>query len=216
MKNNGKCPYEILYEDHDVLVVYKKRNVFSIRTLDKKTFSHNLYHYLHEYLLKKSENLFIVHRLDYETSGVMVFAKSFEVKERLQKCFEEHQVGRYYEAVIKENIPLNQDFTVKQFLEEKGTRVLVNDEKNGKEAITHLHSQNAIQIGTALKIEIETGRRNQIRLAIHSLGYTLLGDTRYSHNEAKRMYLNEYKLVFPKEADLLQSVFEVAPLWIIL
>ena len=216
MKNNDKCPYEILYEDQDVLVVYKKRNVFSIRTLDKKTFSHNLYHYLHDYLAKKKESLFIVHRLDYETSGVMIFAKSFATKEKLQKSFEEHSVSRYYEAVVKEDVPLGKDFLVKQYLGEIGMKVIVSDEKTGKEAITHLHAQNKIQIGTALTIEIETGRRNQIRLAIQSLGLTLLGDTRYSHSEAKRMYLNEYKLAFPEELGLKQNVLEVQPLWIIL
>lgn len=138
------------------------------------------------------------------------------MKEKLQKSFEEHTVSRYYEAVVKEDVPLGKDFLVKQYLEEVGMKVVVSDEKTGKEAITHLHAQNKIQIGTALAIEIETGRRNQIRLAIQSLGLTLLGDTRYSHNEAKRMYLNEYKLVFPKELGLKQNVFEVQPLWIIL
>lgn len=214
MDLSNKCPYLILYEDDDVLVVYKKRDVFSIRTLDKKTFNHNLYHYLKLYLAKKRENLFIVHRLDYETSGVMVFAKKPEVKERLQKCFEERSVLRYYEAVVAEKVPLGEKKDVKQYLEEKGSVVFASDSSHGKEAITHIEAHNPIQIGTALAIQIETGRHNQIRLALVAAGYTLLGDKRYAHNEAKRMYLNAYKLVFPASSLLKQTSFETTPLWL--
>jgi 23S rRNA pseudouridine1911/1915/1917 synthase len=214
MTNNSKAPYEIVYEDEDIIVVYKKRDVFSIRTDDKKTFSHNLYHYLRGYLQKKKENIFIVHRLDYETSGVMVFAKKPEIKEKLQGCFIDHTVGRYYEAVVKEKIELGQEYHVDQWVKEEGNHVVVGTKEDGKEALTDIKANNYIQIGTALAIGIGTGRHNQIRLAIHSLGYTLIGDKRYSHDEAKRMYLNEYKLVFPAESGLKQLTFETEPLWL--
>ncbi len=214
MKKSDKCPYEIIYEDKDIIVVYKKKDVFSIRTTDKKTFAHNLYHYLREYLIKKDESIFIVHRLDYETSGVMIFAKSGQMKQKLQDCFKNHQVERHYEAVIKEKIPLNKTYRVKQYLSMYGKGVIVSNEKEGKEAITNITSINYTNIGTAVDITIETGKHNQIRLAIQHLHLTLLGDKRYSHDEAKRMYLNEYKLVFPTELGLAQSVFETAPLWI--
>jgi 23S rRNA pseudouridine1911/1915/1917 synthase len=214
MDLNDKCPYAILYEDESVLAVYKKRNVFSIRTLDKATFSHNLYHYLKLYLAKKKEDIFIVHRLDYETSGIMVFAKSLAMKEKLQGYFETRQVGRYYEAVVKENVPLGEKKDITQYLEEKGSNVFPSDASHGKEAITHILAHNRIQIGTALAIQIETGRHNQIRLAIQAAGYTLLGDKRFAHNEAKRMYLNAYKLVFPSESGLKQTTFETTPLWL--
>lgn len=213
MKN---APYQILYEDEEILVVYKQRDVFSIRTKDKKTFSHNLYHYLYLYLKEKGENLFVVHRLDYETSGVMIFAKNKAMKEKLQKCFEERKVERYYEAVIKEKIELGTKHYVLQYLSdgENGTKVQVVDEKTGKDAITHIQAHNYIQIGTALNINIETGRRNQIRIAIYSLGYTLLGDKRYSNNENKRMYLNSYALVFPSNLGLKENEFITKPLWL--
>ena len=213
MKN---APYQILYEDEEILVVYKQRDVFSIRTKDKKTFSHNLYHYLYLYLKEKGENLFVVHRLDYETSGVMIFAKNKAMKEKLQKCFEERKVERYYEAVIKEKIELGTKHDVLQYLSdgENGTKVQVVDEKTGKDAITHIQAHNYIQIGTALNINIETGRRNQIRIALYSLGYTLLGDKRYSNNENKRMYLNSYALVFPSNLGLKENEFITKPLWL--
>lgn len=209
-------PYSIVYEDDEILTVYKNRDVLTIRTKDKKTFSHNLYHYLYLYLQKKGERLFIVHRLDYETSGLLVFAKSEEMKEKLQKAFEERKVIREYEAVIKEKIPLHESFTVRMYLSdgENGRKVIKTTKEEGKEANTNLVSTNYIQIGTALKINIYTGRRNQIRLAIHELGYTLLGDKRYSSDENKRMYLNSYHLVFPSEIGLKKNEFYISPLWV--
>lgn len=209
-----KCPYSIIYEDNTVLVVYKKRDVFTLRTNDKRTFSHNLYHYLHDYTAKKNERIFIVHRLDYETSGIIIFAKSYQVKETLQKAFENREVTRDYEAVIKEKIPLNKTYHVEQYLEKIGFSVVVSTPEKGKLAITDIESTNYINIGTVLKIRISTGRRNQIRLAINSLKLTLLGDKRYSNDEAKRMYLNEYHLGFKPETGLAQLDFKTDPLWI--
>ncbi len=210
------APYVLLYEDDEILTVYKNRDVLSIRTKDKKTYSHNLYHYLHLYLEGKNERLYIVHRLDYETSGVMIFAKSESMKEKLQKCFEERKVTRCYEAVIKEKIPLHEKRKVRMYLLDKGngTKIESSDEEHGKEAITYIESMNYIQIGTALDIRIETGRRNQIRMALQHVGYTLLGDKRYAHDENKRMYLNSYGLIFPEELGLKKNRFIVEPLWI--
>ena len=64
MKEHQKCPYVVLYEDEDVLCVYKKQNVFTVKTDDKRTFTHNLYYYLKKDVLKKEEELFVLHRLD--------------------------------------------------------------------------------------------------------------------------------------------------------
>lgn len=209
-----QCPYSILYEDNSILVVYKQRNVFTIRTNDKYTFTHNLYHYLYLYLKKKNENIYIVHRLDYETSGILIFAKNLEMKNYLQSLFEERKVQRYYEAVIKEKIPLNYQKEVRMTLNIKDNGKVIKD-NDGKEAITILQASNYIQIGTALKIEIKTGRKNQIRMAINEEGFTLIGDKRYSNNIDKRMYLNAYHLILPKDDKLKENEFYVKPLWLI-
>lgn len=207
----------ILYEDRDIIVIYKPYHLLTIRTDDKKTFTYNAYHFLKERQLTRHEGLFIVHRLDFDTSGILVFAKSAAVKERLQSIFEARQVKRYYEAVIKEKIPLGKEYLVKQYLAmNKSHQVYVTKDKTlGKEAITSIKANNYINIGTALDIEIFTGRRNQIRIAISSLKLTLIGDKKYSDDVAKRMYLNAYKLVFPEEAKLKKTTFEVKPLWLV-
>lgn len=216
MKIDKQPPYVIVFEDKQLLVVYKRREVFTIHTEDKKTWHHNLYYYLGQYLKKKGESLFIVHRLDFETSGLVVFAKSLDIKRRLQQAFVQHKVLRQYEAVVKEDLSPYYSVEIQQKLLEKGEKVVpVSFDEEGKLSITHVTYKNKIQIGSALAIEIETGRKNQIRLALSSLGLTLIGDKRYSHDEAKRMYLNAYRIVFPEECFLEQRVFETEPLWIL-
>ncbi|MFA6620700.1 MAG: RNA pseudouridine synthase [Bacilli bacterium] len=214
MRNNPNAPYYVIYEDAEALVVYKKRDVLSVATLDKKTYTHNLLAYLGHYAKEAREQVYLVHRLDVETSGLMIFAKSKEMQEKIKACFEARTVQRFYEAVIKEALPIGKTYDVKQYLAEEGMHVVVSDAEHGKEALTHIEVANPIQIGTALKIQIETGRKNQIRLALHSLGFTLLGDKRYSGNDAKRMYLNAYRLVFPKESGLKILDFASDPLWL--
>jgi 23S rRNA pseudouridine1911/1915/1917 synthase len=214
MRNNPKAPYYVVYEDAEALVVYKKRDVLSVATLDKKTYTHNLLAYLGHYAKEAHEQVYLVHRLDVETSGLMIFAKNKEMQEKIKACFEARTVQRYYEAVVKEALPTGKTYDVKQYLAEEGMHVIVSDAEHGKEALTHIEVANPIQIGTALKIQIETGRKNQIRLALHSLGLTLLGDSRYSGNDAKRMYLNAYRLLFPKESGLKVLDFTSDPLWL--
>ncbi|MFA6861173.1 MAG: RNA pseudouridine synthase [Bacilli bacterium] len=211
---NDKAPFEVIYEDMDIIAVYKKRNVFSVATEDKKTYTHNLFYYLRSDLKKNHQEVYLVHRLDYETSGVMVFAKNVKTQSLLKKSFEDRTVIREYEAVIKEKLPLHEKHHVVLYLDEEGMTVKVTDNDHGKDAITDIESINYINIGTALKINIMTGRRNQIRLALQSLNYSLLGDKRYSNCEAKRMYLNCYHLSFPKELGLKQNDFAFIPLWI--
>lgn len=208
-----KAPYSIIYEDEEIIVVYKERDVLTIRTNDKATYAKNLYHYIYLYLRKKNEKPYIVHRLDYETSGLIIFAKNGKMKQLLQDSFKRREVKRFYEAVIEERIEPNIHYDVIQKLSNNGNRVSVSDD--GKEAITHITSRNQIQIGTVLDISIETGRRAQIRMAISSLNYHLLGDNKYSMSTAKRMYLNAYKLILPNTLPLMRHEFYVKPLWLI-
>lgn len=210
--NNSKAPYEVVYSDSDVLVVYKKRDVLSVKTADKKTFCHNLYYYLKNDELKNGENLFVVQRLDFENSGLMLFARNENIQKKLQEAFTLHQVERDYEAVIKEPVEPGKTFHVEMRIADNGSEAF--ESENGKLSISDIEAVNPIQIGTAVRIKIATGRHNQIRLAIKKLGFTLVGDKRYSHDDAKRLYLNSYSLTFPSSVGLKVAHFEVTPLWI--
>lgn len=210
-----KAPYSIVYEDENILVVYKERNLFSVMTDDVKTRHHNLYFYLQCYTRQKQEKVFVCHRLDFETSGLMVFAKQESLAHLIRLSFEERTVERRYEAVVREKLSPDFHETVRQFLSENQSYLVYSDEEKGKEAVTIISYANPIQIGTALDIRIETGRKNQIRMALSTLGLTLIGDTRYAKDDAKRMYLNAYSLSFPLTLGLKQNTFSTTPLWII-
>lgn len=207
--------FEILYQDDDVIAVLKKSGVLTIGTL--KDSEHNLYHYVREYANLHRQKVFIVHRLDKDTSGIVLFAKSYALKEKIQKAFENREVVRKYEAVVREKLPLGMEKKVVQFLfyDKRSGRVFTTDDrKKGLDAITYVKTNNLLDIGTALDINIETGRQNQIRLALHSLHYTLIGDEKYAHDTSKKMLLNEYYLELPKYLNLRKTVFETRPLWL--
>ena len=207
--------FDILYQDRDVIAVSKKSGMLTIGT--PKDPDHNLYHYVREYANLHRQKVFIVHRLDKDTSGIVLFAKSYELKEQIQKAFENREVIRKYEAVVREQLPLDIEKKVVQYLfyDKRSGRVFVTDDrKKGLDAITHIRTSNYLDIGTALDIDIETGRQNQIRLALHSLHYTLIGDEKYAHDSSKKMLLNEYYLELPKYLPLKNHVFETRPLWL--
>jgi len=208
----NRAPFQPIYQDEKILVVAKKDNVLTVATKDPKTYHQNLLAYLRKDF---PGSVYPVHRLDYETSGLLIFARDRETQNELKECFLHRTVRRFYEAVVKERLPLHESFEVHQLLEEKPNGKVVLDPVLGKEAITQVTTSNAIQIGTALKIEIETGRKNQIRMALAAMGWTLLGDTRYGKDEPrKRMYLNAYRLSFPSTISLSCRDFSLPPLWL--
>ena len=209
--------FEILYQDKDVIAVLKKSGMLTIGTDKDK--EHNLYHYVREYCNLHRQKVYIVHRLDKDTSGIVLFAKSYEMKEQIQKAFENREIIRRYEAVVREELPLGVHKKVVQYLffDKRSGRVFVTDDKNkGLDAITHVTTSNRQDFGTVLDISIETGRQNQIRLALHSLHYTLIGDEKYAHDFAKKMVLNEYYLGLPEYLPLKKHVFETNPMWLVL
>lgn len=210
-----KLKFDIIYEDKQIIVVYKKSGLLSIATNDGDL--HNLYHYVRDYVNSKKEKIFIVHRLDKDTSGLMIFAKNFKMKEMLQRCFEDHTVIRKYECVVKEKLEIGKQFKVDQylFLDRKSNMVFqTSDRKKGKEAITEFKVSNYINLGTVLDVNIITGRQNQIRVALASSNLTLVGDRKYSQDNTDRMLLNAYYLAFPKSIPLKQYEFKKECFWL--
>lgn len=207
--------FPLIYEDKKILVAEKRAGLLTIATDKEK--EKTLYHQVRSYANLHREKIFIVHRLDKDTSGLVLFAKSIPMKEKLQKAFEEHRVKRYYEAVVREKIPLGTTKRIVQYLYYDRASGLVRttkDKKFGKEAVTIYTADNALDIGTALRIEILTGRQHQIRLALRDLGLTLIGDQKYAHDKAKRMLLNEYELVLPESLGLKERCFALTPSWL--
>lgn len=213
--SNRSLPFDLsrslFYEDRDLLVVYKPAGVLTIKD-DKGGF--NLYSVLYEHVQKegvRNQKLFVVHRLDKDTSGLLVFAKNIQTKNLLQACFEQHVVERRYEAVTKgKAIPVGKTARLEiSLLEDKHHNVFAVEKGRGKECLTYAACLAQKNGYSYLDVSLVTGRRNQIRLSLANIGMPILGDNKYGGEKAKRMYLNAYLLEFPSGVGLKQTRFEI-------
>lgn len=202
----------LVYEDKDLLVVNKPAGLLTIR--DEKN-GPNLYSQLYGYVMSegtRGARLFVVHRLDKDTSGLLVFAKNVRTKAVLQQGFEQGVVVRKYEAVCHGTVlPLGVTKRLKSYLfQDKGHNVFLASAGRGKICLTDaccLATQNGLSY---LDIQIQTGRRNQIRLTLAGIGMPVVGDRKYGiKDKSPRMMLNAYRLAFPKAMGLRQSEFEL-------
>ncbi len=188
-----KNKIDIIYEDDEVIVCNKRCNQLTIGK-DYNDFN-SLYHDVYEYVHRKNGGrIFVVHRLDKDTSGIIIFAKTGTVKEKLQTIFEKHQIERKYEAVVEGK--MKGKGTIKVNLsEDKFHNVFVT--KKGVEAITKYKVLKIKDNRSLLDIELVTGKRNQIRASLSFLGHTIIGDKKYNGIKNSRLLLNAYKLAFP-------------------
>jgi 23S rRNA pseudouridine1911/1915/1917 synthase len=185
----------ILYEDKDIIVVFKPYHMLSVADLNNK--NNTLYYKLSEYVKAKNKKakIFIVHRIDYDTAGIMVFAKSKEAKETLQKNWQ-HTKREYY-ALVHGNVKDKE--TLKFYLKENGKMLVYVTKKDNyaKEAITHYEKISVKNNISLVTITIETGRKNQIRVSFKEIGHPILGDLKYGKkDDYNHLYLYASKLGF--------------------
>ena len=203
-KNNASLPFDILYEDMHIIVVNKPSGLLTIAT-DKER-SETLYHKVREYLKVKNKNakVFIVHRLDKDTSGVVLLAKDEETKNMLQDGWNSN-AHRSYVAVVHGKLKNKSDRCI-QYLKETKTN-LVYVSKDGLEAITNYNVVKENDKYTLVAIDIETGRRNQIRVLFNSMGNPIVGDKKYfiKKDNEKRLYLhaNRLQVYYPHKREVM-------------
>tara|TARA_A100001388_G_scaffold50515_1_gene34036 strand:- start:1821 stop:2684 length:864 start_codon:yes stop_codon:yes gene_type:complete len=169
---------EIIFEDDDILVVEKPAGLLSVAT--NKMESDTLHSRCLDYIRTKHHSnwCYIVHRLDRETSGIMIFALSKQNKEYLQEQFAERSIYRTYFALVEGKLPRKHGTEIEWLLEDKNLRVkkVKPNTKSSKEAITHWEVVKENQSTSLVRIAIDTGRRHQIRMAMKSLGSPVVGD----------------------------------------
>lgn len=191
-----KKKLNIIYEDKDIIVVDKEAKLLTIATDKEK--EKTLYHYVLEYVhdKHKSNKIFIVHRLDKETSGLVLFAKNPKTKNYYQDNWN-NITKRYYQAVLEGKVK-DKSKTIKSYItENKEFKSYSTDAKHGKEAITKyelVESKNNLSL---VNIEILSGRKNQIRVHMSEMGNPIVGDKKYGAktNLYKRLALHANKLV---------------------
>ena len=169
---------KILFEDEYIIVVNKQAGLLSVST--DKMEPDTLHSRVVDYLKSNDEKswAFIVHRLDRETSGVMIFAKHKRNKEYLQEQFANRQVHRVYHALV-EGKPESNNGTIREWLlEDKFLRVKAvnSNHPQAREAITHYSIQDFDEFASLVQLTIETGRRHQIRVGLANLGTPVIGD----------------------------------------
>jgi tRNA pseudouridine32 synthase/23S rRNA pseudouridine746 synthase/23S rRNA pseudouridine1911/1915/1917 synthase len=170
----------VLYEDHDILVIDKTNGLLTIST-DKIT-EDTAYYLLNEYVRKgnsKSKNrIFIVHRLDRDTSGIIVFAKTETAKRYLQS--EWANFKKKYYAVIHGTLAKKEDIIVSYLAENSIHKMYsVNDPKKGKLAQTGYKVLKESEDFSLLEIDLLTGKKNQIRVHLAEKGCPVAGDKKY-------------------------------------
>ena len=188
---------DILYEDKYFIAVNKKRGLLTIATkLEKEK---TLYHQVSEYVKKqhKSNKIFIIHRLDKDTSGIILFAKNYEIKDKMQSSW--NNVKRKYIALVEGKVKKEHDI-IKSYIAETKTlkSFSTKDSKKGKLAITEYQKIQENKEYTMLEINILTGRKNQIRLHLSDIGNPIVGDKKYNakKNPIRRMCLHAKYLEF--------------------
>ena len=191
---------DLIYEDEIIIVVEKPAKLLSIATdkLEQETLHAKCVDYLRQFNSKAWA--YIVHRLDKETSGIMVLAKNKSAKDYLQEQFSQRAVYRIYHALVEGHV--GQDYgTIEQYLiEDKHLNIKTtsSSDKYGKHAITHWEKIRSYNSTTLVRVMIETGRRHQIRMAMKALGHPVVGDTLHGAvtNPYSRICLHATSLEF--------------------
>ena len=206
-----KTPLDILYIDEDVLVVNKPSGLLSVPGKELK-------HWDSLELRVKAQyaNSLLVHRLDMDTSGVIIFALNKSSQRSLNLQFEQRAVKKIYEARVFGNISKNNGFIDLPLIVDWPNRPLQKvDIKEGKDALTHWHVLKRERNATRVRLMPESGRTHQLRVHMMSIGHAILGDRFYGNaieiNLAKDLQLHAKKLVVnhPKSGKSLELISKV-------
>lgn len=189
----------ILYEDKDIIVIEKAKGLLSVATAKEK--DNTAYSILKKYLKEKDPKnmIFVVHRLDRDTSGVMLFAKTAKAQDILQTNWNDMVKERTYVAVVEGTMEKDSDTITSYLAENKAYITYSTDNKEeGKKAISTYKVLKKNKRYSMVEVNIETGRKNQIRVHMQELGHSVIGDKKYgaTTNPIKRLGLHAHSIVF--------------------
>lgn len=205
---------KILHEDPYLIVIEKKEGLLSVATAKEK--EQTAYSLLSDHVKQQDpkNKIFIVHRLDKDTSGVMMFAKSKEVQELLQNSWKEIVSERKYVVVVEGSVKKEQGTIISWLKESKTFHMHSSRTPNdGQKAVTHYQVLKKNKNYSLLEVELETGRKNQIRVHMQDLGHSIVGDKKYSStkNPINRLGLHARVLAFlhPKTGKTMRFETEI-------
>lgn len=194
-KKKAPLPFEILYEDKELIVIDKPCGLLSEAT-DKEN-QKTAYALVRQYLAKKKESLYLVHRLDQYTSGLLMFVKTRQLYELLTKNWNHYVKVRGYMAIVEGQMPRLQGTIENYLAESKSQNVYITSRQKGKKAITHYRVIMSNRQYCLLEVHLDTGRKNQIRVHMSSLHHPIVGDMKYhaQTNPLQRLGLHAHELM---------------------
>jgi 23S rRNA pseudouridine1911/1915/1917 synthase len=194
-KNLAEHTLHILYQDDHLVAIEKPEGLLSVSTaFEKKETAHSI--------LKKHfhpRKVYVVHRIDQDTSGVMLFALSDQGYRGLKTLFESHEIERSYCAIVEGKISPLQGTWKSYVYEDANYRVHSSqNQSKGSLAITHYQVVGVSPRYSRLVLTLETGRKNQIRVHCQDHGHSIVGDKKYGSNldPVKRLCLHAASLAF--------------------
>ena len=196
-KNRQDLP--IIFENEEFIVINKPSGLLTVPSDNEK--GRTAYRMVNDYVQQKDKHsrIFVVHRLDEDTSGVLMFAKNPKIKDILQKNWSDIVLERGYYAIVEGKME-KQEATLVNYLKENSLNLMyvTQDKTNGKKCITHYKVIKTNSEYSLLDINIDTGRKNQIRVQLGHIGHYVIGDDKYGEpkDPLKRLGLHAYKLKF--------------------
>ena len=192
-------PYlRIVWEDESLIVIDKRDGLLSVS--DSVTQERTAWAILSAYVREQDprNRIFVLHRLDRGTSGLMMFARNKGVQEKMREGWADIVTRRSYVAVV-EGVPEPAEDTLRNFLAENSRmKVYCTDALHGKEAVTHYRVLKAASDCALVEFTLETGRKNQIRAQMEAFGHPIAGDPKYGAqtDPAERLMLHACRLWF--------------------
>ncbi len=189
---------KVIYEDEDIIAIDKPS--FLLTTATEKEKGRTAYRLVSSYMEEKHQGrIFVVHRLDEDTSGVLIFAKSHEVAKALQNNWQDIVTCRAYYAIVEGHME-KQEATLKNYLTQDSFQLIrvTDDKKKGKLAITDYKLVKENGPYSLLDVHLSSGRKNQIRVQLGHIGHYVIGDDKYGEpaDPIKRLGLHAYQLTF--------------------
>ena len=196
MRKKTRSNLPIIFENDEIIVINKPSGLLSIASDNEK--SSTAYRMLSDYVQQKDKHnrIFVVHRLDEDTSGVLMVAKNPEIQKALQDNWNDLVSKRGYYAIVDGQME-NKEGTIKSYLKKNAQNLMYSSkDKNGQFSITHYKVIKENDKYSLLDVNIDTGRKNQIRVHLGDLGHNVIGDDKYGNpsNPLKRLGLHAYCL----------------------
>lgn len=189
----------IFYIDEDIIVIDKPAGLLTVATDKEKR--KTAYSMLSSYVKTEDPNnkIFIVHRIDRETSGLLLFARSEKVKRQIQETWDTTISQRTYVGIVEGAVKIPEDTITSWLTESKAFIVYSSQNKKiGKKAVTRYRKIRGNSMASLLQINLETGRKHQIRVHMQDIHHPIIGDKKYgsTHNPIGRMGLHAQVLAF--------------------